>query len=326
MPLVVSSGAPGHAQNFADMMGWSYTSIFGQPLTLVPTCFDQPTVFIGMFPSDLALFLEVYFRPEPVFPIFIGSDVLHLQRLSEVDSALFSFYINSFRFFQQDYNGKIAAVSPNLVDELSRMGVQNVSCIPLLPKPPDAHVLSGEGVGVYVPQGAFKRGLFNLPYVERYLKAHKYPLVFHVDSTMLEQCPLRTDTLWYTDNFEEFADSIAVNIRLTIHDGLPQSVVALAQRGIPTITTSANKHFAQGELFTIPVEHFLFKPEEVSDRTKVLRQWKKADKCMDRALSYLLKDRRAAEFRAILAETSRERYAPANMISLFNQLVGVVNG
>lgn len=274
---VISTGAPSHGKSFANALSLE----FYEPSLPLSWCHFEDLVFVGMFPFELNLLFNMSFRKQKLFPIFIGSDVLSLIQLKKRDEESFSHRVALINSITETSRGRIIAVSPNLASELDSLGIHRVLTLPLVP-PPNSKLLpwdEGERkyVGMYIPLGAFKHTLFNMQYSTQFLDQNVDHIMYLVAESALSQCPPPTPKVSYTSNFEEWANSIYCNVRLTYHDGLPQSVVALGRCGIPTITLDKNLQFLQGTKLGIPTD-------SMGDASS-----NRADRAFKKALKYVAK-------------------------------------
>ena len=220
----------GHADRLAKQLDCPFQQL---PSMVLPE--TRNILFVGAFPGDLQKIDSL--RPlnnYEIYVLFVGSDVLDLQKAVENKNE------NCIRALKGCH---ILCVADHLKVELEELGIEVEKVITLVPQDiPDVQFENNrKGILVYMPSDLpFKRNLFRFNEVKRLAESlPEYD--FHVYGGSNNEAPYEN---WYTYETltpkEEIKllSKIILNLRVTRHDGMPQTLIRLAQVGIQSIVSS----------------------------------------------------------------------------------------
>ena len=239
---VFGATASHHAKRFSDTMGFNfYDSISKHD-------FDEDILcYVKMFPNEIAHLMRMNFRNIRIVAMFIGSDIMMLQAMDQSNDSLNKKYFNKYKEILNCDNVAVVPVFDNLAIELEHFGIKSDGVVTLVPPKKTKYweTPQGKSVGIYLPEGRVKAlHQFNwnslLPVVKD--KRFKFSILGNIG--MYRAFGLdKLDNCRNFEDFDKWLKTININIRLTDHDGFPQSVVAATRNGIPTITSAASAHF-----------------------------------------------------------------------------------
>lgn len=239
---VFSVTAQHHAKRFADTLNLNfYNSVSKHD-------FDEEIIcYVGMFPNEIAHLMRMGFRDVKIMAMFIGSDVLLLNSLKSLKDEKNMEYCKKYIDILNQDNVSVVPVFDNLATELEYMGIGTDAVVTLVPPKKGKYKESpvGSRVGVYLPDGRNKAiSLFNWGAVLPLIKDSRVEFSILSNPGMFTGFGLeKLENCEHYDDFDKWIKTIDVNIRITDHDGYPQSVVAAAREGIPTITSNSSAHF-----------------------------------------------------------------------------------